>query len=163
MAFVSFFVQQVMDFMRPGLSLLSLRLRLNQAATGEDPVAQYIVSAIVFIPCSSCITRLPGALPSATIGAPGGWLTRGHYRRNTFALRAFLRVTIGYSLSSLLLGFGFLMVLWTPEGVALHDNLFKPSRSIHGMLCPSDYSKDWLKKLSEENTNPNGIITTLSL
>jgi uncharacterized RDD family membrane protein YckC len=63
-------------------------------------------------------------------------------------LRAFLRVTVGYALSFLLFGFGFLMVLWTPKRRGLHDNLFRTVRVYSWNAHPSDRL---LRRLAEQN------------
>jgi len=63
-------------------------------------------------------------------------------------LRAFLRVTVGYAVSFLLFGFGFLMVLWTPKRRGLHDNLFRTVKVYSWNAHPS---QRLLRRLAEQN------------
>jgi uncharacterized RDD family membrane protein YckC len=144
-AFLAFFAQQVLDIMRIGLSLF---IEVDVPAPGEDPVIGLLVSSalsyglfVVYHTVAWCIT-------GATIGdAVAGLRVVTLDAELPKPLRAFLRVTIGYTLSFLLFGFGFLMVLWTSRRRGLHDNIFKTVKVYSWDARPS---RQLLKRLTEQ-------------
>jgi uncharacterized RDD family membrane protein YckC len=157
MAFVAFFAQQVMDFMRVGLSLLPINLPLDQLGTGEDPLSKFLVSSMLYYSVFVLYHTIAWCITGATIGdAVAGLRVVTLQAELPTPLRAFLRVTIGYSLSFLLFGFGFLMVLWTSRRRGLHDNLFKTVKVYSWNAHPSDRLLRRLAKqtIPEENSNP---------
>ena len=149
MAFVAFFAQQVMNFMRAGLSLLPINLPLEQLTFSEDPVGKFLVSSILYYSVFVIYHTLAWCITGATIGdAVAGIRVVTSWAEVPKPLRAFLRVTVGYALSFLLFGFGFLMVLWTPKRRGLHDNLFRTVKVYSWNAHPS---QRLLRRLAEQN------------
>jgi uncharacterized RDD family membrane protein YckC len=123
MAFVVFFAEQVMDIMRIGLSLF---LQADMPASAEEPVIKFLVSSVATYAVFVLYHTIAWSITGATIGdAVAGLRVVTTWAELPKPLRAFLRVTLGYTLSFLLFGFGFLMVLWTPKRRGLHDNMFR--------------------------------------
>jgi uncharacterized RDD family membrane protein YckC len=150
LAFIAFFAQQVMDIMRIGLSLF---IEVDLPAPSEDPVIMLLVSSTVSYGLFVLYHTIAWCITGATIGDAVAGLrvvTTGAELPKPW--RAFLRVTVGYTLSFLLFGFGFLMVLWTPRRRGLHDNLFKtfkvyswdarPSRRLLNRLATDNIPKE---------------------
>jgi uncharacterized RDD family membrane protein YckC len=145
MSFVAFFAQQVLDIMRVGLSLF---LQTDLPAAGEDPAVIFLVSSIATYSVFVLYHTLAWCITGATVGdAVAGLRVVTSRAELPKPLRAFLRVTVGYTLSFLLLGFGFVMVLWTPRRRGLHDNLFRTVKVYSWDARPS---RQLLKRLAEQ-------------
>ena len=156
MAFVAFFTAQVMDFMRAGLTMLANFLSLSLPTSSGDPVRQFLASSVLYYSVFVLYHTIAWCITGATIGdAVAGLRVVTLGAELPKPLRAFLRVTIGYSLSFLLFGFGFLMVLWTPRRRGLHDHLFKTVKVYSWNAHPSDRLLRRLAKqtIPEENSN----------
>lgn len=135
MTFVTFFTRQVIEFMRPGLSLLILHL----STQSENTQTQFLISTIVFYSVFVLYHTIAWSIAGATIGdGVVGLRVVTVQAELPRAWRAFLRVTVGYTLSFLLLGFGFLMVLWTPRRRGLHDHLVATVKVYSWDAHPSD-------------------------
>jgi len=149
MTFVAFFTQQVLDIMRSGLSLLPFNFPLKQLISGLEPGSNFVFSSILYYSVFVLYHTICWCIAGATIGDFVAGIRLVTLQADLpKPLRAFLRVTIGYSLSFLLFGFGFLMVLWTPRRRGLHDNLFKTVKVYSWNAHPSDRL---LKRLAEQN------------
>jgi uncharacterized RDD family membrane protein YckC len=154
MAFVAFFAQQVMNFMVAGLSLLPINIPLDQITLLEDPLGKFLVSSILYYSVFVIYHTLAWCVTGATIGDAVAGLRLVTTRAELPSpLRAFLRVTVGYALSFLLLGFGFLMVLWTRRRRGLHDNLFGTLKVYSWDARPTERL---LRRLAQKNV-PEGL------
>jgi uncharacterized RDD family membrane protein YckC len=139
MSLLAFFTQQVLNFVQAGMSLLRLNVPLDQLMEGGDPVMKFLVSSLSAYILFVLYHMIAWSISGATIGDAMSGLRVVTIEANLpNAPRALLRVTFGYTISFLLLGFGFLMVLWTPRRRGLHDHLFRTFKVYSWDAHPSD-------------------------
>jgi uncharacterized RDD family membrane protein YckC len=157
LAFLAFFTQQVADFMKFGLSLLPIDVPLDQLTLGTDNLGKFLVSSFLSYSVFVLYHTIAWCVTGATFGdAVAGLRVVTTQAELPSPLRAFFRVTVGYTLSFLLLGFGFLMVLWTSRRRCLHDNLFGTLKVYSWDARPTERLLRRLAKMNipEEATTP---------
>jgi hypothetical protein len=103
MTFAAFFTQQLLDFMRAGLTLLPNSLPMSRLLSAQAPVSTVLFSSILYYCVFVIYHTIAWSFAGATIGdVVAGVRVVTLQAELPKAWRAFLRVTVGYSLSFLL-------------------------------------------------------------
>jgi len=137
------FFSSILSKFMPGLASLLAQSR------EFSPQTAVIVFTVTFVIYNIiCWITLGATIGDSLVGIR----LVNHNAKLIGGIRGFLRTTVGYSISFLLLFFGFWMVLWTNKRMSLHDFIFRTGKYYSWDAHPSkSLLMSPLKKLMPES------------